>query len=346
MKISGWTALMAALLLGVSGSLGEVRAADVPTDTVRLSANATVVLNLPFFLAADEGLFLEQHLNVEVRKNPGASATVVPSLVRGDLDVAAVTASPSIYNQFADGFNAMLVSSISEAHKGWDPMAWLVVRQDLWDAKQIRSMKDIKGKRIDGGVPGGESDYLTRQALERAGIAKSDVQFTELSGATSDMFARLYNKASDVVGAYEPTVTQIEQMGVGHRLISIADIEPGFQETYIAVSPAFLKTHRDVLRRFLIAVVKAMKQINDAGGKWTPPMVASLAKWSGMAPEIMARLPSPPYYGAFGAINIGKLVQEQHYWHAAGLVKKEVSIDNMVDTSVVAEAKHAVGLRR
>jgi ABC-type nitrate/sulfonate/bicarbonate transport system substrate-binding protein len=159
------------------------------------------------------------------------------------------------------------------------------------------------------------------------------------------MYAVLYNKAADVAGVYEPAVAELEQQGVGHRLLSIADIDPGFQETYIAVSPAFLKNHREVLRRFLTAIVIAMKQINDAGGKWTPPLVSSLAKWSGMSPEVIAHLPAPPYYGAFGAINVGNLAREQQYWYAAGLVKKKTDVNAMVDTSLILEAKHAAGIR-
>ena len=312
---------------------------------MRLSVNPSVFLNLPFFLAADEGLFTDQHLNVDIRKNPGASSLVIPSLVRGDLDVSPLVASPSLYNQFADGFDAKIVSSVSEVHPGWDAMAWLVVRQDVWDAKTIRSIADLKGKNVEANAPGGEGNYLARLVLAKAGLAQSDVRFSQRTGATSDVFTVLHNKAADVVAAYEPAVALLEQEGLAHRLLSIADIDPGFQETYIAVSPAFLKAHRDVMRRFLTAIVIAMKQINDAGGKWTPPLVTSLAKWSGMTPEAIARLPAPPYYGAFGAVNVGNLVREQKYWYAAGLVKKEVRVDDMVDTSLILEAKHAAGIR-
>jgi NitT/TauT family transport system substrate-binding protein len=336
--------LLAALLL-VFGA-ARARAADAPPDTLRLSVNPSVFLNLPFFMAVDEGYYTEQHLNVETRKNPGQSSLVIPSLVRGDLDVSPLVASPSLYNQFADGFDAKLVASVSEVHTGWDPMAWFVVRQDLWDSKAIRTMADLKGKRIEAGAPGGEGNYLSRLVLAKAGLAESDVHLSQRTSATSDMYTVLYNKAADVVSAYEPTVAELEQKGIGHRLLSIADIDPGFQETYIAISPAYLKNHRDALRRFLTATLKAYKEINDAGGKWTPPMIASLAKWSGLSPEIIARLPAPPYYGAFGAINVGNLVREQKYWIAAGLVKKETPVGDMVDTTLIVEAKRAAGIRR
>jgi ABC-type nitrate/sulfonate/bicarbonate transport system substrate-binding protein len=225
-------------------------------------------------------------------------------------------------------------------------MAWLVARQDLWDSKELRTIADLKGKRFEAGAPGGEGNYLSRLVLAKAHLTDADVHLTQRVSATSDMFTVLRNKSADVVAVYEPTVAELEQNGVGHRILSIADIDPGFQETYIAVSPAFLKNRRDVLRRFLTAVVKAYRQIDDAGGKWTPPMIASLAKWSGLAPDVIARLPAPPYYGAFGAVNVGNLAREQHYWFAAGLVKKETPVSDMIDLSVIAEAKRAAGLRR
>lgn len=337
-------AFAVALLMGVSAIAG-VGSADA-VDSMRLSVNPSVFLNLPFFMAADLGYFREQHLDIDIRKNPGQSSLVIPSLVRGDLDVSPLVASPSLYNQFADGFNAKIVASVSEVHPGWDAMAWLVARQDLWESKDLRTIADLKGKRVEAGAPGGEGNYLTRLVLAKEHLSDADVHLSQRASATSDTFTVLHNRAADIVAAYEPTVTEIEQSGVGHRIFSIADIDPGFQETYIAVSPAFLKNHRDVLRRFLIAVLKAYRQINDAGGKWTPPMIASLAKWSGLSPDVIARLPAPPYYGAFGAVNVGNLSREQHYWFAAGLVKKETPVNDMVDLSVIAEAKRAVGMRR
>jgi NitT/TauT family transport system substrate-binding protein len=337
---------VAALLALVSPSVPIASAADPPLDTIRVTLNADVLLNLPLWIAADDSLFTAQHLNVVITLAGGASALIIPALARGDIDMTTLTANPSFFNQVQQGFDAKIFASASEEHKGWNSTLWFVERQDAWDAKVIRSPADLRGKRADGGPPGGTLDYFARLVLIAGGLTPADLTFGQKFRGPADWFASLRNNINDVQALYEPTVTELESQGVGHRWISMADVEPGFQEDYLAASGAFLKTHRDAVNRFLVAYIKACKLIDDAHGKWTPDMVRSLSKWSKLSPDVISRIPTPPYVGEFGTLDLPRILQMEHFWHGVGLVNTEVPVAEVVDTDFVATAQRTAGVRR
>ena len=313
--------------------------------TIRLNLNPEVLTTLPLMIAVDEGFFAEQHLDIKVVLSSGTSATLVPSLARGDLDISNLTANPSFFNQVSQGFDAKLFAAGSEEHKGWNSTLWLVQRQEVWDAKSIRTPADLRGKHFDGGPPSGYINYTARAVLAAGHLTPNDLHFTERFVSPANWLASLRN-VNEVQALYEPTVTQMELEGIGHRWISTADVMPNFQQGYIAASGAFLKNHPDEIRRFLTAYFRACAVINNARGKWTPEMVRILAKYSSMSPEMIRHIPTPPYFGEFGELNKPMLERVQHFWHTQGLVTSELPIDGVIDSSFIAAAQAAAGVRR
>ena len=333
--------LLALLLLPVSG----VAQTPAPPDTVKLLINPALIFDLPLMVAIDKGLFAQQHLNIQVVVHSGSSQTIIPELVRGDVDIAGISANPGFFNQFAQGFDAKIIASSSSSKKGWDPIVWLMVRQSDWDAKTIRRPDDLRGKHFDGATPGGEGWYLARHVLTEAALTPADLTFSERFTTAGDWLASLRN-INDVQAVYEPTVTQFEQQKIAHRWLSIMDVDPSYQEAYLGASAKTLKARPDVIRRFLIAYVKSSKIIADGHGKWTPDVLAIFAKYSGLAPAIIAAIPTPPYTGEYGTIHTESIEVVQRFWHTFGLVPTENSIDTLADTSFITAAQKAAGVQR
>jgi ABC-type nitrate/sulfonate/bicarbonate transport system substrate-binding protein len=329
--------LLALLLLPLSGI------AQTPPDTIKLLMNPGIIFELPLMLAIDKGFFTQQSVNVKVEIHNGSSSVIIPELVRGDIDIAAISPNPAFFNQSSQGFDAKLIASQMSGRTGWDPAVWLVVRQDVWDAKQIRVPHDLRGKHIDGASAGSEGWYLARHVMTEGALTPADMAFTQRFSTAADWLLSLRN-VNDVQAAYEPTVTQIEAQHLGHRWMSITDVDPGYQESFLAAGSTTLKTHPDAVRRFLIAYVKACKLIADAKGKWTPEMIRIFAKWSGLTPEIIAAIPTPPYTGEYGRINTASLEQVQRFWHTYGLVNSEQPIRTLIDVSFITAAQKAAGV--
>jgi NitT/TauT family transport system substrate-binding protein len=313
-------------------------------DSIKLLISPTIFADLPLMVAIDKGYFAQQKIDIKTVIFNGSSQVIMPEIARGDVDIAGISSNPGMFNQFAQGFDAKIIASMTSGHKGWDPTVWLMVRQDDWDAKTIRAARDLRGKHFDGSTPGGSGWYTAMHVLTEGALTPADMTFTQRFSTPADWLTSLRN-INDVQAVWEPTVTELERQHIAHRWVSITDIDPGYQEGYLAASSALLKTRPDVVRRFLIAYVKASKLIADGNGKWTPDLVAILAKWSGLSPGDIAAIPTPPYTGELGRINEASLAQVQRFWHTRGLVLTEVSMDTLVDASFITAAQKAAGER-
>jgi NitT/TauT family transport system substrate-binding protein len=332
------TIILALTFALVATIVAPAGAQSAPPDRVRLSLNPGSYAYLPIFLAVDKGYFTEQHLDVQITKYTGSSLTQIPMLARGDLDIAPVVVGPGFFNQFAQGFDLRLLASIDQSQKGWHDTGCLLVRQDVWDSGAVRKIADLKGKLVDGGLDGTAQNYLLKQAILKGGLKFSDMTYTDKFKTVPDQFAALRNKAVEVLNGAEPICTQMQVQGLAHKWLTFQDVIPGFQASFVTSSASFLKTHRDAVKRFLMALIKAEKEIKAAHGGWTPTLSTTVAKWAEIPEATVATIPGPPYTGQFGSVDATSIRTQQAFWMTEGTVKQAVIVADIIDTSVLAEA--------
>jgi NitT/TauT family transport system substrate-binding protein len=318
--------------------------AQAAPDRVRLSLNPGSYAYLPIFLAADRGYFTDQHLDVQITKYTGSSLTQLPMLARGDLDISPVVVGPGFFNQFTQGFDLKLLASIDQAQAGWHDTGCLLVRQDVWDSGAVRKISDLKGKLVDGGLDGTPQNYLLKQAILKGGLTFSQMTYTDKFKTVPDQFAALRNKAVDVLNGAEPICTQMQAQGLAHKWLTFSDVIPGFQASFITSSAAFLKAHPDAVKRFLIALIRAEKDIKAANGAWTPLLSSTVAKWAEIPAATVATIPGPPYTGQFGNIDATSIRTQQAFWMTEGTVKQAVIVSDIIDTTLLREAQRASGV--
>jgi NitT/TauT family transport system substrate-binding protein len=307
------------------------------TTTVRVGANLSTYSNLPIFLAVDKGYFKAAGIDVDVQGFTTSSTAQIPKLARGDVDVMPLALGPAFFNQFSEGFNVKLVAELSSQKQGWNGTTWLVVRQDLWDAGTIRQPKDLRGRSIDGVAPGSPIDFLALTAVKSAGLTEKDVTYTNKFRDVPSWLGALRNKAVDVQGVPEPIATEVEAEKLGHKWVTISTVAPWFHETFLAASSGFARDHHDVLVRFIRAYLKAADDINRSNGKWTPDLIAAVAKWTQLPESTIRQIPGPAYAGD-GRIDTASVTRQEEFWHTRGLVNTIIPADAIVDTASIREA--------
>jgi NitT/TauT family transport system substrate-binding protein len=337
--------LLTALTFAFAGGPSSVRAQSPTPDKIRLSLSPANYAWLPIFLAVDRGYFTQQNLDVQITKYNGSATTQIPILAHGDLDITPVVLSPALFNQYQEGFNLTLISSVSQAHAGWEGATWLAVRQDLWDSGAIRKATDLKGKNADMAAVGTPGDFILREALRNAKVPFSDVNVSYKLRSPQDWFAAFRNKAIDVVTCVEPACTVMQDQGLSHKWITYNDALPWFQDAYFASSTTFLKTHPDVVRRFLVAFLKGAQDVDKSGGKWSQPLLDEVAKWSEQPMADVQKIPGPNYTGQLGAVNMDSINRIQDILIAAGAVKTRIPADKIVDTSALTAARRTLNIR-
>jgi NitT/TauT family transport system substrate-binding protein len=314
------------------------------SDQVNLALNHDA-FNLPLFVALEKGYFAQQNLDVHAQKISGSTITQLPSLARGSIDIALIGLGPGFFNQYTGGFDVKIIASMTATHAGWNDATWIMVRQDLWDAGTMRQLSDLKGKIIDGFVPGAPPNMLMRETLRKAGFTTADVTFSERLRATADMVAAYTNKAVDASPAFEPMATELQRQRLAHKWISTRDVLPEYQQLYLAASAAFVQTHRDVIVRFLVGYLQGARDIDSARGKWTASLVGALSKWSEQSEADVQIVPTPAYAGEYGHINLKSVEMQQAFWVAQGLVKAPVAIPAIVDSSMLDAARRQLKIR-
>src|SRR5438270_9327670 len=231
------------------------------------SSSGPVTLNLAYFpnvthavalVGVARGTF-QQELgsNVKLKTNIfNAGPAEIEALFAGDIDIGYVGPSPAI-NGFVQSHGQALRIIAGAASGG----ASLVVRP----AANIKSAKDLSGKKIADPQLGGTQDVSLRYYLKQNGLTPQDkggnVQIVPTDNSTT---LTLFKQGKiDAAWVPEPYATRLVVEDGGTRLIDERTLWPDgkFITTEVVVRTAFLNQHSDVVNKFLQAHVDTVQYI-------------------------------------------------------------------------------------
>ncbi|MEW6376778.1 MAG: ABC transporter substrate-binding protein [Thermodesulfobacteriota bacterium] len=215
------------------------------------------LIKLPVILAEAKGFFKEEGLNVDVKIAPGQR--VYEALLAGHSDFICVSyGSMMKINQ--QGKKVISVCNITKSC-----LFHLVAHSD------IKTIEDLKGKRI--GVPkvGEEVTAVIRSALKRKGLdPDKDVKWLAV-GIEATMIAAMKNRNVDAVGAVgEWRDHLMRAIPETHVLIDypreLALREYLGASTYplahVQITSDFIKRHPETTQRIVNGVMKSLHFIN------------------------------------------------------------------------------------
>jgi NitT/TauT family transport system substrate-binding protein len=190
---------------------------------------------------ADIGrLFVKNGLSVEIIYTRAA----IEALVAGEVE-----------------FGQMTGSLMSSARlQGADPVMLAGV-QDILDDRlvarpTIKSVEDLKGKRIGIFRFGSASHLRVINVLPRYGLSERDVAFLQIGDTPARLIA-LSAGSIDATLASPPDY--LEAVNVGMKvLLNLRDLNVPYQGTGLVVTQRLLATKRDIARRFLRSYVEAI----------------------------------------------------------------------------------------
>ena len=173
-KITGsfWHVAFGTALLVLSPSLARAQ-----LETVKLG-DLPAISNAAVYIAAEKGFFKEQGVFTDISTFASA-AKQVPALVVGELEVSVGSASAGLFNAVAQQGPFRIVADKGQAREGFG-FSLLTVRKDLVDSGQVKSVRDLKGKKIAILAKGNIQHYLVGKMAEEAGLTINDVELTFL----------------------------------------------------------------------------------------------------------------------------------------------------------------------
>lgn len=257
-------ALLAVAMTGRTASANELT----------ISHYGTLLQGAPYAIAMEKGFFKEAGLEVtKIVAGEGGGTTVRNILASpfpyGEAAVAAVMAAKS------RGQDIVVVNA---AASGPIDMFWIVKPES-----PIKSIADIKGKKIGYTNPKSGSDMLMRMVFQRAKIDVKDVELVATGGMREGL-AMLAAGQIDVMPVVEPVLTNL---GAKFRAVfKVADYVPTMTQTVGFTTSAFLKSRGEDLKKLLAARRKAVDFI------YADPKAAAeiIAKTHNLKPEIAAAI--------------------------------------------------------
>jgi NitT/TauT family transport system substrate-binding protein len=323
--------VLAVLLLAVA----VPTAAPTPTAqaqaplTIRMSYQP-VLIAAPLMIAADKGYFEQANLNVELNV-VWQSAELMAAFASGNMDAAAGGIGPAQMNAISRGIvNPRLIAPL---HTERPPVATpLTVRKDLWDSGEVRSVADLRGRKVALNSKASATEYWLYAALAVGGLTPKDVEVIELP--FPDAVAAMANGVLDASLIGEPNAVLGEQNGTLVRLSE--DFIDDFQVTAVYFDATFAEQHRPAVESFLAAYLRGARDLAGEGYR-TQENLAILEKYTKIPAETIAAS-RVPYHDPDGEVHVQDFQTLNDFFVAQG-VAPALDMSALVDPSFAEAAR-------
>ncbi len=319
------TTVLACLLLVATVLPG----AAAGRDKVKLGMQP-YISHAGFFIALAKGYFAQQGLDVEPKVSRAAGSEMLTALLSGEYDVIGGGLGVSTYNAVLRGGDIKIIAD-KGGNKGDQSYTWIVVRKALVDAGQVKSMADLKGKRLGSPGPGNANWIELMMMLEKAGVRPSEVEIVKLNAP--DRVSSLLAGTIDAAVVAEPFVTKAVDSG---KVVALAPTGSlgNFLEAVVITTAKQIGERRDVIRRFLAGYVRGVRDY--VGNPREAGNVAAIAKYTGLPPELIAKT-HPFYMEASGRVDTATVQREMEWLVGQHLLDRTVPVEKFVDNSLLPQ---------
>jgi NitT/TauT family transport system substrate-binding protein len=246
-------ALFGAMLLAAPG----VANAEMKL-VVAMPTTPPNIVHMPIHIARDLGLYKKEGLVVDTVQLEGGVKTY-RAMVAGNVEIASASGPFSIVG-LAKGAPTKVILAFAPKLE-----ASMVVNKD------IKSMADLKGKRIGIQQPGGFADVLARGVLRAAKIDPKDVHFVSI--ASEDVPALLANQVDTAILHVEQEIVAQSKIPSLHAIARLWEIQPKNLFNVMAVTDKTIKENPAALQAFVKATIEATRLMYTDKAKVVPVLV-------------------------------------------------------------------------
>ena len=222
---------------------------------VRLNEVTRSVFYAPQYVAAANGYFAEEGLEVEITTGGGSDKTMT-ALLSGQADIGLMGPETGVYvyNEGKED-HPIIVGQVTKRDG-----SFLVGRT----AEPDFQWENLKGKTIIGGRKGGMPLMTFLYVLKEHGLTPGtdvtvidNIQFNLMGGAFE-------GGTGDYVTLFEPVASTFTLAGKGHIVASVGEASGEVPYTTYMVSKQMLKDDPAFVESFLRAIYKAQKWVMTA----------------------------------------------------------------------------------
>ena len=243
-----WAALAAAALLLPGAALAQNNKLIVAMPTTPPN-----VVHMPVLIAKELGLY--KGIEVSTIQLEGGVFTY-RATVAGSADVALAGGAFAIVGKAKGAPTKLILANAPKLE------ASMVVNKD------IKTLADIKGKRIGIQEPGGFADVLSRGVLRAAKIDVKDVNFVSI--ASEDVPALVAGQVDTAILHVEQEMVALSKVPTLHAIARMWEIQPKNLNTVMAVTEKTIADKRAALKVFVKANIEATRLLYTDRAKVLP----------------------------------------------------------------------------
>jgi NitT/TauT family transport system substrate-binding protein len=315
---------------GPTGGTGATPAAGAAKTTLR-TGYIPLAIYAPLYVAIERGYFASE--GIEIALTPIVSGNdALVQLASGNFDVALGGANAGLFNAASRGVKFSIVAPLHlEKPPLTTPLMISAKRAD-----EIKTVADLKGKKVSVNALGAATEYWLAQALAKGGLTMNDVEVKGVPFA--DVPAALESGSLDAAMLTEPGATINVQKGVLKILAN--DFIDGFAATYVYMGDALLTGKPELAAGFMRAYLHACR---DLQGPFDDTVATIVEKYT-KVPAAVVKAASRPYYDPNGTISVDNLNSLQEYFMQRGELSYKTALDvkTFVNTTLAADAVKAL----
>jgi NitT/TauT family transport system substrate-binding protein len=280
----------------------------------------------PIQLAKGRGYFAEAGIDVAYAVGRGG-VDVAKQVGAGNAPLGGILADGPILVRA----NAVPVKTV--AVFGGKGFMQLVVRED----SGISRPADLKGKTITVMSFQDTTYYALLGLLASAGLSQNDANI-QAAGPTGVWEFVATGKSVGMAGVPD-WIPPIQAAGVKVKILPTDDYFPHMAQA-IGASDQIIKEKPDLVRRFVKAALRGMKDIMDDPGKAADDFVKFVPEWKGKEGAVQAAL---KYYATLvypgqqvlGEVNRERLANLQDFYLSKGIIQQKTPVDDLYSNEFV-----------
>jgi NitT/TauT family transport system substrate-binding protein len=252
-------------ILGLSGpmvALDPAQAQTLEKTHIEIGVGGKPLFYyLPLTIAEQKGFFKDEGLDVTIN-DFGGGAQALQSLIGGSVDAVTGAYEHTIRMQQKGQ------SVVATLELGRFP--GIVVGVAKAQADTIKTIADLKGKKIGVTAPGSSTQLTLTYLLAKAGLSVDDVSIVGVGGGASAV-AAMENGTIDAISHLEPVISKLEADNAISILVDTRT-EAGTRSVYGATNPAavlylkgdFIKANPKTTQALTNALYRALKWLASA----------------------------------------------------------------------------------
>jgi NitT/TauT family transport system substrate-binding protein len=217
-------------------------AQEQKVDRIRIGGGSASATQMSMWLAKEGNFYTKNGLDVEAITIPGSSLAL-QAMLAGELSIIQLGGAASIQANLA-GADTVIIATIVRKFLFW-----------IYSQPGIGRMEELKGKVFGTTRFGTLSDLASRFALRAYGIdPERDITMVQTGGPAETVSAMVAGKVH--AAAISPPATLQARKLKLKELLDMSKLDAEYHVNGVVTTRRFLKTHEDVVRRFLRAYIE------------------------------------------------------------------------------------------